>query len=75
MLDDKVRGVDQVPLPLVRHQRRDIADNRRAVREKQRLVQVHRRRRRNVIDVDPLVNRDGALGRNPVGQQHLPDRF
>ncbi len=30
LLDDEVRRLDQIPLALVRHQRRDVADDRRA---------------------------------------------
>ena len=44
--DDERRRFDEVPLSLVRHERRDVADDRRLMREKQLLVQVGARRRR-----------------------------
>ena len=45
LLDDQVRGLDEVPLALVRHERRDVADDRRVMRQPERLVHVDRRRR------------------------------
>ena len=48
LLRQEPRGrVDQVPLALVRHQRRDVADERGVVRQPQLLVQLGRRRRRH----------------------------
>ena len=46
LLHHEVRGVDQMALPFVRHERRDVADDRRAVRQPERLVHVDRAARR-----------------------------
>ena len=74
-LNDQVRGLDQVPLAFVRHQRGDVADDRRLMGQPEGLVHVDRRRREHVLDVDAFVNRDRPLAGNAVGDQHLPDRF
>ena len=44
LLDDQARRLDEVALPLVRNQRRNVADDRRAVRQEERFVDVDRRR-------------------------------
>ena len=66
LLHDEMRGVDQVALALVRHERGDVADDRRLMRQPERLVDVDRRRRDDVVDVDAFVDRDGAFGRYAV---------
>ena len=62
-------------LALVRHERGDVADDRRVMRQPERLVHVDRRRGEHVLDVDAFVNRDRPLGRHAVGDEHLPDRL
>ena len=74
-LHDQMRGFDQMPLALVRHQRGDVADDRRVMRQPERLVHVDRRRREDVLDVDAFVHRDRPLRGHAVGDQHLADRF
>ena len=64
------RGVEQVPLALVRHQRRDVADDRRALRQPEFPVHVERRQPGDAVDVDPLVDDDGSSCRHPVVDQH-----
>ena len=67
LADDQVRGLDQMALALVRHERGDVADDRRVVRQPERLVHVDGRRREHVLDVDALVDGDRPLGRHAVG--------
>ena len=62
-------------LALVRHERRDVADDRRVMRQPERFVDVDRRRRDDMLDVDAFVDRDRALGGHAVGDEHLPDGF
>ena len=59
----------------MRHQCRDVADDRSVVREEERLVDVHGRDGAHVIDVDAFVHGDRALFRHAVGHEHLPDRL
>ena len=73
LLHDQVRRLDQVALALVRHERGDIADDRRMMRQPERFVNVDRRRGVDVIDVDAFVHRDRSVGRHAVADQHLPD--
>jgi len=61
VLDDERRGVDEMPLAFMRHEGRDVADDRRAVREPERLVDVHRRRRVDQLEVDPFVHGHGSI--------------
>ena len=68
-----VRGVDQVPLPLVRHERGDVPDDRRVMRQEERLVHVDGRRGENMLEVDPFVNGDHAVRRYAVMKEHLAD--
>ena len=72
---DQVRRFDEIALSLVRHQRRDVADERRSMRQPQRFVHVHGGAATNVGDVDALVHRHRAIGRHAIGQQHLSDRI
>ncbi len=73
--DDEVRGLDQVTVPFVRHQRGDIADDRRAVGQPECLVDVDGRRRQHMVDVDALVHRHRAVGWHAVADEHPPDGF
>ncbi len=45
------------------------------MRKKKRLVDVDGRRGANVIDVDPLVNRERSVGGDAVGDEHAANRF
>ena len=71
---DARRGVEQVLLALVRHQRRDVADDRRAVRQPELPVHVERRELGNAFDVDALVDDDGPSRRDAVVDQHAANR-
>ena len=73
LADHQMRGLHEMPLPLVRDERGDVADDRRLMRKPERLVHVHRRRRDDVLDVDPFVDGDGLCGRHAVGHEHLAD--
>ena len=53
----------------------DVTDDRRVMRKPERFMQVDPRRRFGVLDVDPLVDRDGPGRGNAVGHEHLPNRF
>jgi len=75
LLNHDVGGFDQVTLTFVRHERGDVADDGRAVRKKERLVDVDERGGEDVLDVDAFVHRDRALLRHAVGDEHLADRF
>ena len=70
-----MRGVDEMALTLVRHQRRDVADDRRVVRQPEGLMDVDRWRCGHVFDVDAFVDRDRPLGGHAVGDEHLADGF
>ena len=58
-------GLDEMALALVRHERGDVADDRRVVRQPERLVHVDRRRRAHVVDVDAFVDGDRPIGGTP----------
>ena len=60
LLHDEMRGFDEVALTLVRHQRRDVADQRGAVRQPQRRVHVHGWRGIDAVGVDAFVHRHHA---------------
>ena len=45
------------------------------MRQPERLVDVDRRRRQHVLDVDAFVHGDRAIGGHAVGDEHLPDRL
>ena len=73
-LDDEVGRFYQVALPFVRHERGDVADHRRAMRQPERLVHVHRRRGGDVLDVDAFMNGDGPIRRHSIRQEQAADR-
>ena len=70
-----MRRLNQVPLTFVRHERADIADDRRLMRKKERLVDVDGRRGEHVLDVDAFVHRDDVRFGNAIGHEHRPDRI
>ena len=74
LLHDEMRGFDQMPLALVRHQRADIPDHRRVMRKKESFVNVDGRRGQHMLDVDALVDRHDIRLGNTVGDQHRADR-
>ena len=53
--DHEPRGIDEVPVSLVRNQSSHVADDRRVMRQPERLVHADDRRGEDVLDVDPLV--------------------
>ena len=75
LLHDEVRRLDQVPLAFVRHERRDVADDRRLMGQPERFVHVDRRPREHVLDVDALVHRHRPIVGHAVGDEHLADRL
>ncbi len=76
LLHHEVRGVDQVALSLVRHQRGDVADHRRAVRQPERLVHVHRPARRATCSTSiPSCTVTVRSAGTPSAIEHLPDRL
>ena len=72
-LQHEGRRVDEVALPFVWDERCHIADNRRLVREPELLVHVQRRRSTDALEVDPVIDEDRAVGRDPVRDQHRSD--
>ena len=68
------RGVDQVPLTLVGHQRADVADDRRVRRQPERRVHAGRLDVRDALDVDAFVHRHDLRGRDAVGAQDARNR-
>ena len=73
---DERRRLDQVPLALVRHQRGDVADDRRAVRQPELLVQLRGRRpRRRARDRCLRWTVTARARRTPSATQHLADRL
>jgi len=73
--DDELRGLDQVTVPFVRHQRGDVADDRRAVGQPEGLVDVDGRGRQHMVDVNALVHRHRTVGWHAVADEHPPDGF
>ena len=73
LLNDQVRGLDEVPLSLVRHQRRDVADDGCMMRQPENLVYVDSRSGGDVIDVNPFVNGDRAFGGHAICDEHPAD--
>src|SRR5690242_15667989 len=63
-----------MPLALVRHERSDVADNRRMMRKPELPVEIRGLRAFNPIDIDAFVNSDGSRSRNAVPDQHLSNR-
>jgi len=74
-LDDQVCRLDQVALAFVRHERRDIADDRRMMWKPEGCVNVNRRDRDDTLDVDAFVNRDRLILRDTIGEQNAADGF
>ena len=67
------RGVDQVVLAFVRHQRRNIADDGHLHRQVERGTNVGRRQPLDALHVNAFVD-DGDFGsRNPVGDETIAD--
>jgi hypothetical protein len=73
LLNDERRGFDQVALPLVRDERRHIADERRLVRQPELFVQSCRRRGVDAAEVDPLVYGHRTRLRDAVCDEHAAD--
>ena len=63
---DERGGLHQVPLALVGHERTDVADDGRAVRQPELRVQVCPGCRVDVTEVDALVDRHEAFGLEAV---------
>ena len=74
LLHDEVRRFNQVPMTLVRDERAHVADDRRMMRKKERLVNVDGRSGEHMLDVDAFVHRDDMRFGNTIGDEHRADR-
>ena len=67
--DDQRRCLDQISLTLVRHERGDVPDDRRLVRQPEFLVQPCGWSRRDTVQIHTFVYRDRSCRRNAVRDQ------
>src|SRR6476646_9011705 len=73
LLYDEMGGFNQVTLSFVWHERPDVADNWGMMRKKECLVNIHGRRRENMLDVDSLVHRDDFRLGHSIRHEHRAD--